>query len=254
VSTIGSGAPRDAVLAQRFVTLADTLVDDFDVAELLDHLARSCVELLDVTTAGLVILDPEGALHPIAASTETARVLELFQLQNDEGPCLECVRTGEVVAVDDIGAAVDRWPRFAPQALDSGFRSVVALPMRLRSETIGSLNLFNAPGTPTLSPDDHRIAQALADVATIGILQHRTVRRSSLLAEQLQGALDTRIVIEQAKGVLAEHGGVDVEVAFGALRSYARDTNAKLGEVADALVKRRLSPSEVIARRGGWGG
>jgi GAF domain-containing protein len=249
MSSIGPDSARDARLARRFVTLADTLVDDFDVVDLLDQLTRTCVELLGVSTAGLLILDARGSLHPVAASTEATRVLELFQLQNDEGPCLDCVRSGEVVHVPDIRTVGDRWPRFGRELLASGFRSVVAVPMRLRSETIGSLNLFNVEGTPPLSDDDLQIAQALADVATIGILQQRTVQRSSLLAEQLQLALDSRIAIEQAKGVLAEYGGVAVEVAFEALRGYARRTNARLGEVAESLVRGRLAASEVIDRR-----
>jgi GAF domain-containing protein len=249
----GHGVSRDARMARHFVTLADTLVDDFDVVDLLDQLTRTCVELLGVTTAGLLILDSSGSLHPVAASTEATRVLELFQLQNDEGPCLDCVRTGEVVHAPDIRAAAGRWPRFSRALIDSGFRSVEALPMRLRSETIGSLNLFNVAGIPPLSDDDRHIAQALADVATIGILQQRNVQRSSVLAEQLQLALDTRIVIEQAKGVLAEYGGVPVDVAFDALRRYARGTNARLGDVAEAIVSGRLPASDLVARRSGRG-
>ena len=249
MSESGPQISRDARMARHFVSLADTLVDDFDLLDLLDQLTRTCVELLSVTTAGLLILDLEGSLHPVAASTEGTRVLELFQLQSDEGPCLDCVRSGEVVIVPDVRATRDRWPRFSQALLDSEFHSVAALPMRLRNETIGSLNLFNVAGMPALSVDDRHIAQALADVATISILQQRSVQRSSLLAEQLQQALDSRIVIEQAKGVLAEFGGVRVDVAFDALRSYARGANAKLGETADALVHGRLDPDLVIGRR-----
>lgn len=249
MSGLGPSSQRDARLARRFVRLADTLVDDFDVVDLLDQLTRTCVELLGVTTAGLLILDGRGSLHPVAASTEETRVLELFQLQNAEGPCFDCVRTGEMIVVPDIRDAMDRWPRFSMAVRATDFRSVAALPMRLRNETIGSLNLFNAAGIPPLSDDDHHIAQALADVATIGIIQQRTVRRSSVLAEQLQQALDTRIVIEQAKGVLAEYGGVEVDVAFEALRTHARSTNVKLGEVAAALVQGRIAPARFVERR-----
>jgi GAF domain-containing protein len=243
-----SGADRDARLAQRFVSLADTLVDDFDLVELLDRLVQTCVDLLDVTTAGLLIVDQNGVLQPVAASSEATRILELFQLQNDEGPCLDCVRTGEAVTVPDIAAAQDRWPRFGPAVTESGFVSVYALPMRLRRQTIGSLNLFSVTG-PGLPPNEQRIAQALADVATIGILQQRSLNRASQLAEQLQNALDTRIVIEQAKGVLAEFGGVDMDLAFAALRRHARSNNLKLGEVADALVHGRLEPKTLIDPR-----
>ena len=234
---------RDALLAQQFVTLADTLVDDFDLVDLLDRLVRSCVDLLHVTTAGLLVIGQSGALHPLAASTEATRVLELFQLQNDEGPCLDCVRTGKVIAVPDIADAEARWPRFARAIAEAGFQSVHALPMRLRRETIGSLNLFNAD-RPPLQEHEQRIAQALADVATIGILQQRSLERSSQLAEQLQKALDSRIVIEQAKGVLAEFGGVDMDVAFDALRLHARSNNLKLGDTALALVRGGVARGE----------
>jgi GAF domain-containing protein len=239
---------RDARLAQQFVSLADTLVDDFDLVDLLDRLVRSCVDLLDVTAAGLLITDGTGVLHPIAASTESTHVLELFQLQNDEGPCLECVRTGEVVSIAEVTEIQSRWPRFARAVAESGFRSVHALPMRLRQDTIGSLNLF-VSGRRPLQSNEQRIAQALADVATIGILQQRSVQRASELAEQLQGALESRIAIEQAKGVLAEYGGVEMEAAFDALRSHARRRRLKLGQVAAALVSGDLAPADLIAPR-----
>ena len=239
---------RDTALAERFVSLADTLVDDFDLVELLDKLVQSCVELLDVSAAGLLLVDSGGSLHPIASSTETTRLLELFQLQNDEGPCLDCVRSGEPVSVEDISQAHERWPRFVPAAVASGFRTVHALPMRLRRETIGSLNLFVADGPP-LGGADQRVAQALADVATIGILQQRSLHRASILAEQLQGALNTRIVIEQAKGVLAEFGGVGMDESFAALRRHARTGNLKLSDVAQRVVTSELPPGEVIPQR-----
>jgi GAF domain-containing protein len=240
-------------LSETFVELADSLVTDFDVIDFLHLLTRRCTQLLDVSAAGVLLADAAGNLRVMAASNEQVRLLELFQLQNDEGPCLDCVRTGEVVHVPDIRAAAGRWPRFSRALIESGFHSVEALPMRLRSETIGSLNLFNVAGISSLSSEDRHIAQALADVATIGILQQRTVQRSSVLAEQLQLALDTRIVIEQAKGVLAEYGGVPVDVAFDAMRRYARGRNARLGDVAEALVSGRLAASDLIARRSGSG-
>ena len=234
-----------ARLAERFVSLADTLVDDYDVVELLDNLVTSSVELLDVTAAGLLLLDGSGTLHPMASSNEDARLLELFQLQNEEGPCLESVRTGDVVNVPDLNETLERWPRFSPAALDRGFRSVHAVPLRLREDRIGGLNLFSDTQSP-LSDEDHRVVQALADVATIAILQQRSLSVAGLLAEQLQNALNSRIVIEQAKGVLAESGNLEMGDSFEALRAHARSTNQRLSDVAQQLVTRELDASSVL--------
>jgi transcriptional regulator with GAF, ATPase, and Fis domain len=234
-----------AQLAERLVSLADTLVDDYDVVELLNLLVTTSVELVDVTAAGLLLMDSAGRLHPVAASNEDARLLELFQLQNEEGPCLECVRTGAVVNVPDLYQTRDRWPRFAPAALERGFHSVHAVPLRLRDATIGGLNLFSS-GQQALCDADHRVVQALADVATIGILQQRSITLSGLLAEQLQSALNSRVVIEQAKGVLAESGNLAMGEAFDCLRAYARATNQRLSRVAQQLVSRQIEAAAVL--------
>ncbi len=226
---------REQELARTFVMLADSLVEDYDIVDLLDRLAEACVRLLGVTAAGLLLNDQHGRLAVVASSSEETRLLEIFQLQNDQGPCLDCVRTGAAVVSGDLDADRTRWPLFASFAVDAGFRSVAALPLRLREQTIGGLNLFDDRAVP-VPPDDQRLAQALADVATIGILQQRSAHRSTMLAEHLQRALNSRVVIEQAKGVLAERGGLSTEEAFDSLRLYARDQNIKLTDLAVAIV------------------
>ena len=232
---------REQELARTFVMLADSLVEDYDVVDLLDRLVEACVHLLGVTAAGLLLNDQHGGLAVVASSSEETRLLEIFQLQNDQGPCLECVRTGTAVVSGDLEADRLRWPLFASFAVEAGFRSVAALPMRLREQTIGGLNLFDDRAVP-VPPDDQRLAQALADVATIGILQQRSAQRSTMLAEHLQRALNSRIVIEQAKGVLAERNGMSMEAAFDSLRTYARDQNLKLTDLAVAIVHHDFNP------------
>ncbi|UOZ07096.1 GAF and ANTAR domain-containing protein [Amycolatopsis sp. WQ 127309] len=239
---------RERQVTRTFVALADTLVDDFDVADLLHTLVRRCVDLLDVAAAGLTLVDERGSLQVLASSTEQARLLELFQLSSDEGPCVECFASRTPVLVADVAAQAARWPRFAAEAGRQGFASVHALPMRLRKQTIGALNLFGSrPGE--LGADDVYLAQGLADTATIGILQERAVRQGETMSEQLQTALNSRVTIEQAKGVLAVTGGLTMDDAFAALRGYARSNNLRLSDVARALAERALDPGLVLARR-----
>jgi GAF domain-containing protein len=239
---------RQAALAERFVALADTLVDDFDVVEVLDGLMGTCLELLGVDEAGLLLTDPRGGLQRVASSSEEARLLELLQVQTREGPCFEAVTTGEIVAVDDIASTHDRWPAFAERAVADGFSSVYAFPMRLRDAIVGGLNLFGVR-TRALDDDDQVIAKALADIATIGILQQRSINRSSVLAENLQRALNTRIVVEQAKGVLSERGQMPMDQTFELLRTFARSHNLKLSELARSIVYPPHRADEVLASR-----
>jgi GAF domain-containing protein len=229
-------ATREQALAATFVSLVDTLVEDYDVIELLDQLVRASVDLIGATAAGLLLDDQKGNLAVVATSSEETRLLEVFQLQTNEGPCLDCIRNSRPVASQDLSRELERWPRFVPAAVDAGFNSVAAVPMRLRDQTIGGLNLFYGAGKQ-FTEGERQLAQALADVATIGILQHRSAHRSSMLAEQLQGALNSRVVIEQAKGVLAERHGLSMAQAFDALRRYSRDNNLKLTEHAMAVVR-----------------
>ena len=222
-------------LADVFVEVADTLVDDFDLIEFLQMLTSRTAELAGAAAAGLLLADQQGNLQFMAASEEDTKMLELFQVQNHEGPYQDCFRTGRPVANADLGAAADRWPVFAPRAAEAGFGSVYAIPMRLRTETIGALNLFG-DGAGGLQPDGMHIVQALADVATIGLLQERAVRRGEVLTEQLQSALNSRIIIEQAKGVIAQIYTVDIDQAFELLRGYSRRHHLRIGNVARALV------------------
>jgi transcriptional regulator with GAF, ATPase, and Fis domain len=223
------------LLSDTFVELTDTMVVGFDVIDFLHMLTNRSVELLDVSAAGLLLADPRGELRVVAASSEAARLLELFQIQSDEGPCLECFRSGQPVQVSDLAAVTHRWPQFAPAAGQAGFAAVQALPMRLREQVIGALNLFRAaPGV--FDPAEIRVGQALADVATISLLQERNMRHSDTLNEQLQTALNSRVIIEQAKGKLAERLGLNMDQAFSLLRESARTSNRRLSDVAQAFV------------------
>lgn len=227
--------PRETLLAKALVELADTLVADFDVAELLHVLTDRCVDVLDVGAAGIMLASPDGDLRVMASSSGAMRLLELFELQAQEGPCLDCYRTGQAVVNVDIGGDEHRWPKFEARAAGVGFRSVHALPLRLRGTVIGALNMLNLDPGP-MSPGDLAAAQALADIATIAILQHRAAREAQVLNEQLSEALNTRIIIEQAKGMVAERKGVDMEAAFVLLRRHARDHNLRLADVGRTVV------------------
>lgn len=233
-----------------FVDLADTLVADYDMVDVLTQLTENCVDLLDTAAAGLLLTDQRGRLHVAAASSERTELLELFQVQASEGPCLDCFRTGRSVSVGDLETAIDRWPEFVPAALAAGFVSVHAVPMRLRGDVIGGLNLFGSR-RGVLSEADTRVAQALADTATIGILSERAIRHSELLTEQLQTALNNRITIEQAKGVLAHAGGIEMGEAFTALRAYGRANSTRLHEVALRLVEGTLPVGDVLGVQSG---
>jgi transcriptional regulator with GAF, ATPase, and Fis domain len=236
---------REEVLTRTFVQLADSLVEGFDIIDLLTALVDRCVELLRAASAGIVLADGDGMLHVMAASSEEVRLLELLQIQTHEGPCLESYSTGAIVSDTDLQVAQHRWPRFAPEAVGRGFLAVSAIPLRLRSRVIGALNLFHAaPGA--LPQPDIRLAQAMADVASVAIVQDQAIRAAEVRSGQLQHALDSRVAIEQAKGMLSERAQVGMDEAFGRLRSYARSNNRRLTAVASEIVRGAL-PIEAVA-------
>jgi GAF domain-containing protein len=234
------------MLTQTFVELADTLVADFDVVELLTLLTGRCVDVLGVSAAGIMLIGLDGDLRVMASSSEAMRVLELFELQSHEGPCLDCYHTGQAVFSLDLAAGVARWPMFAAEALAAGFHSVHALPMRLRGSVIGALNLFHQR-SDQMAQMDVDAAQALADVATIAILQHRAALEAQVLNEQLHNALNSRIIIEQAKGIVAERKGLSMEEAFYTLRNHARNHKLRLVDVAGGVIDGSFAASELDA-------
>jgi transcriptional regulator with GAF, ATPase, and Fis domain len=227
---------REQRIADTFVELADTLVTEFDLIDFLHRLVEHTVELVDADAGGLMLADQRGGLEVMAASSHATWLLELFEVQHEEGPCLDAFRSGLAVSRSDLAAMGATWPRFTPRMSQAGFASAEAVPMRLRDQVIGALNVFRV-SEGAMSTADLTLAQALADVATVGILQQRVISARELLAEQLQGALTTRVRIEQAKGVLAERSGLDVDQAFEVMRSHARRTGRKLGSVIDAVLE-----------------
>ncbi|MEV4130568.1 GAF and ANTAR domain-containing protein [Dactylosporangium sp. NPDC049742] len=231
-------------LARIFVEVADTLVDEFDLIEFMQMLADRVAGLVENATVGLLLADEKGRLQFMAASDETTTLLELLQLQWQDGPCLDAFRTAGPVVNADLSVAGPRWPRFAPYATAAGFRSVHAFPLRLRNDVIGAMGVFGT-GRANFDDADVQIVQALADVAAIGLLQERTIHRGEILTEQLQGALNSRIVIEQAKGAVAQAHQISVDAAFELLRAHARRTNRRLSDVAHLAVTDRGSLADL---------
>ncbi len=227
-------------LADVFVEAADTLVDEFDLVDFLSLLTQHAAEITGWSAVGLMLTDLRGDLQYMASSSEDARLMELLQLQNSEGPCVDCFRTGQPVANSDLGSAADRWPIFAPRAVAAGFRSVHAFPLRLRDRVIGAMNSFGVEST-ALESDSARAVQALADIATISLLQEQAIARADTLTQQLQFALNSRVTIEQAKGAVARALSISVEEAFTLLRAQARNRRCPLTELAEEVVNNPLS-------------
>jgi GAF domain-containing protein len=228
-------------LADVFVEVADTLVADFDVIEFLHSVATHASEMTGAAAAGLMLADLDGGLHYMGASNEGARMLELFQIQHEQGPCLDCYRSGARVTEVDLATATARWPAFSERALSAGVRSVHAFPMRLRDQVIGALNVFGQESR-ALEPDEARVVQALADLATIAIIHERLIKQAEVLTEQLQFALNSRVAIEQAKGAVARSLGVTVDEAFELMRSHARRERTRLTDLAHAIVETPEGP------------
>jgi len=226
-------------VARVFVEVADTLVNEFDLIEFFHMLTTRVADMLDASPVGLLIADQRGRLEFMAASDETVEHLELFQAQNQEGPCLDAYRQGQPVVNEDLAEAAGRWPSFAPRAVAAGFRSVHAFPLRLRADRIGALNVFSASVGGRLDDSDIQVVQALADVASIGLLQERAIRRGEILTEQLQGALNSRIIVEQAKGAVAQAFGINVDEAFELIRAHSRNNNQRLVDIARTIVTNR---------------
>ena len=232
-------------MAQVFVELADTVLDTFDVIEFLDNLTERCVELLDADAAGLMLTDQRGRLNLMAATVQRARVLGLFELQVQEGPCLECFHTGRAITNVHLDESHERWPKFNPAAVESGFGAAHALPMRLRGQVIGALNLLTQDQRP-LSLTDLAIGQAMADLATIGLLHQRNAYDQTILSEQLHTALNSRVLVEQAKGALADHSHISVNEAFNRMRGYARRNHLTLADVASRVVAGAIPPDLLV--------
>ena len=228
----------EAALARAFVRLADTLARDFDIVDFLQGLAADSVEILGAEAAGVMLADARGGLRLIASSDERMRLLELFELQGEQGPCLDAFSTGRPVQASAADSCI-RWPVFAPHASDAGFQMMCAVPLRVRADVIGALNLFRGTDAP-FTADEMDIAQAMAEMAAIGLIQERALRERTLLTEQLQSALTSRVIIEQAKGMLAEYLQVTVDDAFQLLRNYARTRNRKLSDAARDVVDRKI--------------
>ena len=235
---------RESQLVATLVELADNLVDDFDVVDILTVLSNRCVETLAVNSAGVMLATPDGELQFIAASSQSMRLLELLQLQTNEGPCVDCFRQGVPVINQSLVDATDRWPTFSPKARSHGVRSVHSIPMRLRGRTIGALNLFRTDDV-IMDDVDLIVAQGLADVATIAILQHQTAADAQKLNDQLSNALNSRIIIEQAKGMISQIHQCDMDQAFSKLRTHARNNNQRLTDVARAIVDGTIAPDVV---------
>jgi GAF domain-containing protein len=231
---------HDVELADAFVLLADSLRAGHDIVDTMDTLVEASVRFTSATQAGILLADEAGVLHVVASSNERTSDIEEAQLGFDEGPCLDCIETGQPIEVTDLAVAAERWPRFVALAQARGFDAVHASPLHLRGQTFGAMNLFSV-GPDAFSDQDAALAMALAQVATISLVQHQTIRSQGNVNDQLQRALESRVLIEQAKGVLAQRHGVPIDAAFTLLRTHARTSQSRLHDIADRVVSGRLA-------------
>lgn len=238
---------REREVVAAFVSLADSMGEQFDVIDVLTGLAADCARLIDTSAAAILPADARRELAVVAASSEALHALELFQVRSGQGPCVDSFTTGEAVSATDLRASAHRWPSFVAAAARAGYASVHAMPLRLGRHRLGTLGLFGTT-VGALGTDDLRLAKALGHVATVAILQQRTLQDATAIAEQLQVALDSRVVLEQAKGILGQTGGLDMEGAFELIRRYARDRNLRLSDVARSVVDREL-PADLLLRQ-----
>lgn len=237
---------REDRLIEALVTLADTLVDKYDIIDFLQTLAERCVDLVDVSAAGIMLADPRRELRHAACSNEEMRLVELFELQVEEGPCFDAYRTRAPVICASPEEAAERWPEFAHNANKYGFSGFSAVPMRLRSDVVGALNLFSFEAS-ALGGDDIKVVQAMADIATIGILQERSIQDAHAFSTQLELALESRVVIEQGKGIVAECNHIGVDKAFDLIRNFARAHNRLLSDTARQIIDGTLAVAELTA-------
>lgn len=240
---------REARVLDAVVTLVDSLLHDFDVVELLSDLTERCAQLLDVSSAGLLLADPLGRLHLMATTSDKTAELEVLQLQADEGPCLDCFSAGEPVSVADLRTATDRWPRFAAAATEAGFVSVHAVPMRAAGNTLGALGLFGT-SAGELNAADLLVGRSLAHVASVAIVQEHAPTSEAVLPH-LRTALASRVVVEQAKGFLRERLDITVEEAFTLLRSHARGSGRHLTDIARQLMSEPAARPALVAELAG---
>jgi GAF domain-containing protein len=239
---------RETRINSAFVAVADTLTTDFDVVDLLHTLVEQCTTILDADAGGLMLVDGGGRLQLMTSTSEGADLVEVMQLNADSGPCIDCFASGVAISVPDIERSGHRWPAFRKAAVQAGFLSVHATPLKLRGQIIGTMNLFGTR-RGALSERDAAAAQALSDVATIGILQERLVREGAIVAEQLHRALDTRILVEQAKGIIAHSLSITMEESFAVIRTYARNNNFTIRSVAEGVSNRTLTAEGIASAR-----